>query len=231
MGSSVRLLVINPNTNPVVTTRIRELCERVVAPGTEVVVVNPVTGPDTIETSADRDAAVPGVLSIVEARRAERYDGYVMACFDNIGIRELRGMVDGPVVSTCDAGIAVARTLCLRFAIVTTVAEAIPTITGLIEHNGVRDICTVRAAGIGVAAAADMGPAEERKIRQAMHLAVEEDGAEVILLGSGGLSGRVETLANGFMCPIVDGVAAAVKMAEGVAALRLAGNGSWVNGR
>lgn len=211
-----RLLVINPNTNRAVTERIRAVSERIVEPGTAVTVVNPETGPYAVETVEDRQAALPGVLALVAGGRQTGFDAYVLACFDDIGLDEAREMVDVPVVGACEAGIAAARSLARRFTIVTTVATAVPVIHALLRRYGVEDICTVRAAGVTVAEAAEPAGKGNRRLAAAIRLALEQDEAGAILLGSGGLTGRAAELAAGIACPVVDSVAAAVKMAEGL---------------
>lgn len=220
VAPSRRLLVINPNTNPGVTEKIRSEAARVVSPGTMVTVVNPATGPFSIETSDHREDAVPRVISLVKEMLAQRYDAYAFGCFDDIALFETRAMAGVPVVGTCEAGIAAARTIAGRFSILTTVHSAVPGIHQLLARYGAADICTIRAAGIGVAAAAGGENDAEERILATIRQAIQIDGAQAILLGSGGLTGRAADLEQRFGIPVIDGVAAAIKMAEGLAQLR-----------
>lgn len=215
-----RLLVINPNTNPAVTGMIRMEAARVVSIGTQVTVVNPATGPFSIETTGHRDDAVPRVISLVRDMIEQRFDAYAFGCFDDIALFETRAMAGVPVVGTCEAGIAAVRTMAARFTIITTVHSAVPGIRALLGRYGAADLCTVRAAGVGVAAAAGGGGDAEERILCAMREAIDKDGAEAILLGSGGLTGRAADLEARFGLPVIDGVAAAIKMAESLAQLR-----------
>ena len=52
-------MVINPNTNAVITERIRTMAESTVSPGVTVDVANPRSGPMSIETADDRLVAEP----------------------------------------------------------------------------------------------------------------------------------------------------------------------------
>lgn len=221
MSSSQRILVINPNTNAQITDNIRRCAQAMVCASTHVVVSNPPAGPLSIETLADREAAIPQVLALIERSLAERYDAYVLACFDDIALPEARAMTSVPVVGTCEAGIAAARSVAERFSVVTTVHAAVPTIHGLLQRYGAQDICTVHAAGIGVAEAATAGDAAAKRIEAALKTAIEQDGAKAILLGSGGLIGRAPSLQRQLGIPVIDGVLAAVVSAEGMARLRL----------
>jgi len=216
-----RLLVINPNSNATVTARIRQAAEDVVARQTRVTVVNPVDGPYSIEMPDDRVQAVPRIMELIRDGAVEGYDAYVLACFDDMALTEARALVDVPVVGAFEAGIAAIRTVAARFSIVTTVHSAVPGILDLLNDYGAAGLCTVRAAGIGVAAAAGEEEFAEKKITQCIRAAIEEDGADAILLGSGALAGRAASYRRVFPVPVVDPVVAAVKMAEGLMQLQL----------
>ena len=209
-----RILVINPNTNPAVTERVRVVGESVVSPCTEICTVNPEKGPFGIESAADRAAAVPNIISMIQEGSKNGFGAFVLACFDDFGLGPARGLIKGPVVGSCEAGIGIAQTLARRFAIITTFASAVPTIRGLMGRYGVLDMATVRAAGISVAEAAANGNDDNRDLADAVRSAIEIDKAEAILLGSGGLTGRAGSLSRQFGIPVIDGTAAAIKLAE-----------------
>jgi allantoin racemase len=215
-----RLLLVNPNTNPAVTERVRRAAAALLAPGTVADVANPASGPFSIETARHRDEAEPHVVALVRESLARRYDAYAFACFDDLALAESRRITGVPVVGTCEAGIAAVRTIARRFAIITTVHAAVPGIALLLARYGAADVCTIRAAGIAVAAAADGGDETEGRIVEAAEAAIAEDGAEALLLGSGGLTGYADALALRLGVPVVDGVAAAIKLAEAVAGMR-----------
>ncbi|QDC00143.1 aspartate/glutamate racemase family protein [Mesorhizobium sp. 8] len=214
-GRPRRLLVINPNTNGAVTMQIREAALAVAPPGTEIEVVNPAHGPFAIETPLDRTEAVPNVVSLIEARRDEGFDGYVLACFDDIGVEEARKLVPVPVVSMFGAAIARGAETGGRFAIITTVESAVAGIEHLAAAYGVAHLCTVRAAGIGVAETAARTPLAEARLIAAIERAMVEDRAAAIVLGSGALTGRADALAKRFGIPFIDGLTAAVVSADG----------------
>lgn len=216
-----RILVINPNTNTQITNRIRALGNAIISPGTSLYVTNPVRGPFGIETAAERAAAEPNVIEMIQEGENAGYDAFVLACFDDIGLDAARKLVSCPVVGTFEAGIGVARTLAQRFSIVTTYTGAIKTIDKLIDQYGVSDIAKVRAAGISVADASNPNNGND-DLAEAFEQSINIDKAEAILLGSGGLTGRATSLSTQFRIPVIDGTAAAIKLAE--SALLVSGN-------
>lgn len=207
-----RLLVINPNTNAAMTERIEQAARQCARPDTLIDAVNPLSGPFAIESAEDREAALPHVLSLVSAD-PRGHDGYVLACFDDIGVEAIRRRVAGPVVSMAEAGIRAADRY-RRFAIVTTVETALPAIATLLSHYGVADRCVVRATGIGVAEASAQTEKAEAALRSAIGRARDEDGAEAVVLGSGAYSGRRAELAQAANMVVIDGLEAAIRYCE-----------------
>jgi allantoin racemase len=209
-----RVLVVNPNTNPAVTALVAQACSPFSNADLRFDVVNPPQGPFSIENAAQREEAERQVLALVAQRRAtERHDAYVTACFDDLALQALRARMPEPVIGTCEAGIAAARTLTPRFVIVTTVADAVPGIAVLMQRYGAGDLATVRAAGLGVAEAAAAGTQSLDRLVHTVRAAAREDGARAVLLASGGLTGRAETLSRATGLPVVDGVSAAIARA------------------
>ncbi|MEN9059717.1 aspartate/glutamate racemase family protein [Ponticoccus litoralis] len=218
LAKPCRLLVVNPNGNPAVTDLVRASAQRALGPHTRVEAINPADSPRSIETPDHRRLAEP--LAIELLSRHPDYDGYVMACFDDIALAEGRRFLRGPVVGAAEAAVAAARFLADRFAIVTTVETMVPGIHKLLAGLGATGRCTVHATGVGVAAAAGEGAAVDRSIDQAIARARRDDGAEAIILGSGGLTGRAGALAERHGLPVIDSIEAALVMAEAMAQMQ-----------
>jgi allantoin racemase len=212
-GAPRRVLVINPNTNPLVTARVMAVCERYAGPSLQFEVTNPSSGPFSIESDADKEEAEAQVLRLMSERAAEQHDAYVLACFDDLGLNAARQMLSGPVIGCCEAGIAAARTVSPALAIVTTVTAALPGIRSMMRRYGAGAQATVRAAGVGVDEAARAQPDVRARLLRAMEDAVRVDGAKVILLASGGLTGQAKALGRDAGVPVIDAVEAALCLA------------------
>ena len=210
--TSRRLLVINPNTNAAVTERVRRAAKAFAQAGTVLDVVNPELGPLAIETPQDRAAAVPHVLELIN-RAAGAYDGYILACFDDIAIAEARRALSAPVISMAEAGIRAAAVHHARFDVVTTVKSAVPTIAALVQAYGMSERCTVRATGIGVSETAAMTQRAEAALTSTVG-ASQASGSGAVVLGSGAYAGRRLQLSDAFSMPFVDGLEAAIDYCE-----------------
>ncbi len=213
-----RLLVVNPNGNPAVTELVRGAAERILRPGTIANVVNPRGSPLSIETADERRQAEPLALDLLAAH--PNFDAYVMACFDDIAVETGRRLLNAPVVDTVVAAIAAVRLVAERFALITTVENAVPGIRARMATFGMAGRCFVHAAGVGVAAAADASAAVAERIDEAIHIARCHDGVEAIVLASGGLTGRAPQLALQHGLPVTDAIEAALVLAESMALQR-----------
>jgi allantoin racemase len=217
----MRILVVNPNTTASMTNKIAASARAVAAAATTIEAVTSPMGPESIEGYYDEAFAVPGVIQATVAGEQSGADGAVIACFDDTGLDAARSAVAIPVVGICESAIHLAAPLAHRFAIVTTLSRSIPPLEALAARYGVAPRCRVRAAKIPVLALEDRAAGAVAKIEREIELALREDRAEAIILGCAGMTDLAAELARKFGVPVIDGVAAAVKMIEGLVGLGL----------
>ena len=100
-----------------------------------------------------------------------------------------------------------------RFSVVSTAKHSIPNKEALIRKYHLQDmLASVRAPQDESAAISD-----EEKFLQAAQLALDEDMAEVIVLGCAGLAGLDKQLQVQLGAPVLDGVICALIIASGLA--------------
>jgi allantoin racemase len=86
----MEILVVNPNTTASMTAAIGRAAQRVAAPGTRIVAVNPESGPESIEGYYDEALSIPGLLAEIARGEARGVAGHVIACFDDTGLDAAR---------------------------------------------------------------------------------------------------------------------------------------------
>lgn len=207
--------LINPNSTASMTAQVLESAMRVANPTTRVTAVNPLDTPVSIEGGTDEAMAVPSMLSEIVKGEAQGVDAYVIACFDDPGLHAAREIARGPVVGICQAAVQVAMTISRRFTVITTLPRSIPIIEDLVSAYGADRHCrNVRAIDLPVLGV-DSDPVEaERLLTIQIHKAKLEDRAEAIVLGCAGMSALCERLSIATGLTVIDGVTAAVKLAE-----------------
>nr|WP_280514464.1 aspartate/glutamate racemase family protein [Chthonobacter albigriseus] len=212
-------MLFNPNTTASMTETGLKAALGVAAPDTEVVARTAAMGPVSIEGYYDEAFAVPAVIEAAAAAEAEGFEAFIVACFDDTGVEAARCRVGIPVLGICEAALLMTSPLAKRIAVVTTMARAIVPLTELVHRYGLSGRVTVYAADIPVLALED--PASDASARIEAEIAKAlAAGAEAIVLGCAGMADLADRLQQTFGVPVVDGVTAAVTVAEGLGRLR-----------
>ena len=216
----MRIHVVNPNTTSSMTRKIGAAAQAAAAPGTRIIAVNPEFGPPSIEGYFDEVFSVPGLLA--EMTKARDADAHVIACFDDTGLDAARCLTGAPVIGIGEAAFHTACLIAGKFGVVTTLSRSVPAI----EHNlikyGLFSRCVkVRASDVAVLELEDPRSDARRRISREIALAVTEDHAEAIVLGCAGMADLASALSLEHGVPVLDGVACAVKLAEGLVSLGL----------
>jgi allantoin racemase len=217
----VRILVVNVNTTPSMTDAIAASARAVAAPGTEIVPLTPTVGAESVEGNFESYLAAVAVMDAV-TRHAGDYDAVVQAGFGEHGREGLQELLDVPVVDITEAAAHVACLLGRQFSVVTTLDRAVPLIEDRLRLAGLDGRCaSVRASGLSVLELEQDEHAAVAAIAQEAQRAVREDRAEVVCLGCGGMAGLDAAVRAATGVPVVDGVPAAVALAESLVTLGL----------
>lgn len=217
----MRILIINPNTTASMTEKVGDAARLVASPGTEIVARNPATGPASIQGEADGEAALPGLFEEID--KADGFDVIIIACFDDTGLYAARRRTRVPVIGIGEAAYHYAMLVAERFSVVTTLSVSIPVIQENIMRYGLSGRCgKVRASNVPVLELERPGSTARETISDEIASALLHDGSDAIVLGCAGMADLAADLSARHRVPVVDGVAAAVKLAEGLVAQRLA---------
>ena len=209
----MRILVINPNTTASMTAKIGIAAASVASDGTEIVAVNPVDGPPSIEGYFDEVFAVPGIIA--EMGKAPAADAYVIACFDDTGLDAARCAAEAPVIGIGEAAFHLASLVAGKFSVVTTLARSVPAIEHNLAKYGLASRCArVRSSEVAVLDLEMPDSNARHKISDEIARAISEDGAEAIVLGCAGMADLAHSLSQEHGVPVLDGVACAVTLAE-----------------
>ncbi|WP_378941043.1 aspartate/glutamate racemase family protein [Mesorhizobium sp. ANAO-SY3R2] len=211
----MHIRLINPNSTASMTNQALESALRVASAGTHVTAVNPTETPVSIEGSLDEALAVPDMLSEIRKGEEQGVDAYVIACFDDPGLHAAREVARGPVIGICQAAVQVAMTISRRFSVVTTLPRSVPIIEDIVQAYGAGHHCrAVHAIDLPVLGLEEDPETAERLLIDVIERSKVEDRAETIILGCAGMSSLCERLAKATGVPVIDGVTAALKIAE-----------------
>lgn len=221
----MKLLLVNPNTSAEMTAGIALAAREVAAVSTQVVAVNPSFGPLSIEGHYDEAMAAAGVAEQLRLAGADAQgppDAVVIACFGDPGLDAAREATDAPVLGIAEAAFHAASMLATGFSVVTTMTRTCIIAEHLVHKYGFERRCRgIHGTDIPVLALESGGAEMLAQIEAAARQALAHDRSGAIVLGCAGMAALTRELKRRLGVPVIDGVAAAVKFAEALAALGL----------
>ncbi|GAB3629635.1 Asp/Glu/hydantoin racemase [Pandoraea terrae] len=216
----MRLLVVNPNISTSVTALIEAEARRAASPSTELTFATAQFGVAYIET---RFEALMGgyATACAAAEHQGNFDGLVVAAFGDPGLGGLKELFDVPVVGMTEAALASACLLGARFSVIAISHRITTWYRECIDANGLSSrLASIRCL---TSPLRDIGTVQEDhadRLIELSQLAVEQDGADVIIVAGAPLAGLARSLRDRIPVPVVDGVSSAVRHCESLIALQ-----------
>ncbi len=216
----LKILWINPLGTDMYDEGIAEILNEIKRPDVEAKVVHNSEGPIHVEYHYYEHLTLHETLKWIWWADKKKFDAAVIGCFYDPGLREARELVSIPVVGPAEACMHVAATLGHKFSIVVGRRKWIPKMESNVFQYGLeKKLASFRVINFTVPRMAK----EPEKLKQAIYnaakKAVDEDGAEVIVLGCTVESGFMKELIEKLKVPVLDAVVVSWKYAEMMADL------------
>lgn len=205
----MKIVIINPNSSCEMTAAIQKAALQYVDGRYEAVTFATEGAPEFIDYFEDYAAALPGMIRIIKENE-DTADAFIIACHCDPNLHILRQISRKPVIGIGEASMHMAPMLGGRFAVLSTDKHSVTHKEDLIHEYGLDHFC----ASVKVTDPA-IGDETEAYI-DAARRAIEEDYAEVIVLGCAGLCELTENLKRVLGVPVLDGVICGLIMAEGM---------------
>jgi allantoin racemase len=213
----MRILVANPNSSEIVTGIImKSAARKVTDPNTELIPLTNPKGTKNIDCGfADYQSVWSFVRAIIDKVEEIKADAVVLAGFGNVGVFALKEALSIPVLSISEATQTLSCMLGHKYTVLTMLKQFIPYQEDLVRLYRLQDKCaSVRAINVNVEKCVTDREETMRQLKEEILKIVEQDGAEVVMLGCAGLCGYDEELQKLVGMPVLDAVTVTVKMAE-----------------
>jgi len=211
----MKILVLNPNTSEAVTTRVADVVCRIARPDTQVEVTKIPHGPETLESYYDESLATPYILEAVKEANRQGFDAIIIAAFCDPGLEAVKEISTIPVYGLEETTFSVALLLGNKFGILTEKKHKVAVKQQHVRKHGLESrLASVRPLNMSVAEiAAD--PARTKQVgMEVARQMIEEDGAEVIIMGCASMAGYSEELERELGVPVLDPTAITFKVVE-----------------
>ena len=213
----MRIMVINPNSSQEMTASIRGVLEHVKRSDTELTVVRTVGAPPAIQSASDIAQAVPPMLELVGKANKEGYDAVILACFSDPGLEAAREQSDILVMGIEETALHVAAMLGHKYTILTPLSKRIPSKEQDVRRFKAESaMASVRALDLTVTETEANPELTKARILEVARKAVEEDGAEVIVLGCAGMTGYANDVEQQLGVVVLDPTTVTLKVCEGL---------------
>jgi Asp/Glu/hydantoin racemase len=212
--SRPRIMVINPNSNHVVTAGLTEALKPLMfADGPEIVCQTLTEGPFGVESQADADSVAMPLRRLVESDNQSA--AFVIACYSDPGLHVCREATTRPVLGIAECGVLTALTRAETFGVIAIAQRSIRRHLRYLRQMGLMDrLAAERPLDMTVAETASGEGTLARMIAVGRALR-EEDGAGAIVMGCAGMARHRKSLEEALGIPVIDPTQAAVTMALG----------------
>lgn len=219
MNRRPRILVLNPNSNEMVTEGLRQaLVPLSFAEGPEIVCETLAEGPIGIETQEHVESVALPLRRRIEA--ANDVDAFVIACYSDPGLHVAREGTASPVFGIAECGVLTALTRADRFGVIAIKSRSIPRHIRYLRQMGLMDrLAGERPLEMSVAESASGEGTLARMVAIGRELR-DEDGAGAIVMGCAGMARHRRPLEDALGVPVIDPTQAAVAMALGTIMVR-----------
>jgi Asp/Glu/hydantoin racemase len=212
--SRPRILVINPNSNVIVTKGLEVALQPLgFADGPEIVCTTLDEGPYGVESQADADSVVMPLRRLVESDNGSA--AFVIACYSDPGLHVCREGTDRPVFGIAECGVLTAMTRAETFGVIAIAQRSIRRHVRYLRQMGLMDrLAGERPLDMSVAETAS-GEGTLAKMIEVGRALKEQDGAGAVIMGCAGMARLRRPLEDALGIPVIDPTQAAVAIALG----------------
>lgn len=212
----MRILWLNPYGSDAADADVLSILGRAKHPDTFVDVLSlPTNRPRHLEYHAYEALVLADIVRLTY-QSADKYDALVIGCFYDGGLREARE-VSGKMIVTapCEAATAVAAALGNTFSVLVGRRKWIPKMSENVHLYGHgRRMVSMRPLGLGMREFREEHELTCDRLMSEARKAIEEDGAEVLILGCTAETGFQAKMQEELGVPVIDAVQAPFKQAE-----------------
>ncbi len=225
----VKILVINPISISEHDIIDKNIVLKYVPSNIELGFINLKDAPETIECFYDDALTAPLVAKAAYNAEKNGYNAIVINCFDDPGLDASREKVSIPVLGIGETSMVIACLLGNKFAIVSVGSNS----RAIYERRALElGLINRLAYSCGIESKVLDLKKDENKVKEMIYKeakrAIEEFGAEVIVLGCGGMVGFSEDLTKMLNVPVIDPLPLTINIAETLVTLGLKHSKAWL---
>jgi len=224
-----RIFVVLPVSTEKWVKETKECVSKVISDATEVHVTNLPGAPTSIETYYDSAKVASLVVDAIVKAEMEGYNAAVIGCFEDPGLDASRELVSIPVLGIGETSIIIASILGKRIAIISTGRNSRAVYERkMIEMGLYRKLAYSCGIELPVLKLDEDRETVIKLLVDEAENAIKNFGAEIIVLGCGGMIGLHDKLQEILKVPVIDPLLSTIKVAELIVDLKLTHSKAWI---
>jgi Asp/Glu/hydantoin racemase len=206
------IVLINPNTSAKTTAFMTDIARRYLPEGYSITAMTAESGVAMIVNVAELKASENGVVQM-GLSQAKAAQGIIVSAFGDPGLETLRTCISIPVVGLCGASMIEASREGRKFGIATVTPDLVACFSDKARSMGFEGNYTGTRLTKGDPVQLASDPAALLlALEYAAQECIDDDGAEVVIIGGGPLGLAAESLQNSFAIPIISPIRCAVEL-------------------
>ena len=209
-----RILLLNPNTSESMTQGLERVARSSARDGTDILPLTLSRGFPYISSRAE--AQISGALAMEAiAAREQELEAVIIAAFGDPGLKAARELFDLPIIGMAEAAMLTAIQLGERFSIVTFTPAMSRWYLDSVQDCGLSSrFASLRTPESHDGNVMDVQERLRDSLCSLVNQCVQEDGADVVILGGAPLAGLSADLQPDAQALLVDPIWSAVRQAE-----------------
>ncbi len=208
----MKILLLNPNSSELVTDALRQAVEPLQTTMLHIDVKHCNNTPKGIVSCFDELKASVEVIDFLLEAEAD-YDGAIIGCFADPGLRAAREMIRIPVTGLYESSSVFAKLQGRRYSIIASGNEAdiSPWIGSIRDLGDMEQVASIRYMNSTVE---DAVHASDDEICELIRICRKEDGADAVILGCAAFAGRGRRLSELAGISVIDGIEESVLLTK-----------------
>ncbi|MBP2259146.1 aspartate/glutamate racemase family protein [Virgibacillus alimentarius] len=219
-----KILFINPIHTDIFNNSFKEMLNTYKEENTKanIVSLNSNTGPCHLQFHSYEALVMPEIVRRVKQAENEGYDATVIGCFYDTALRASREISEKMVITApAEASLHIATTLGESVSIIVSEDKCIPEMKENVKKYGFGEkVASFKSVNLKVHEFQKKPEETKNRIESASLSAINNDGADIIVLGCTAEFGMYDKLQEKLGVPVIDSGLAAFKYAESLVELK-----------
>ena len=142
-------------------------------------------------------------------------DAFIIACYEDVGIDDIRKITSKPVIGVGEAAFYTANIIANKFSIITNLSASHEALkNNLIKYDLEHKCVSLKSIEVPILDMETMSKSNIKKLENEINRTIIEDNPEAIIITSPGILNLTKIFSDRFNIPIVEGVTAAATLIE-----------------